>query len=101
MNSTVRNVFAAGLGAAAALAIALPLLPAGATTTTTSLDAQMDGPSEVPPGDPNGTGQVFVFAHESDPSALCYVIFVDQIGTPNAAHIHPGAAGEVGAPIVP
>jgi hypothetical protein len=29
------------------------------------------------------------------------VIFVDQIGKPTAAHIHPGAVGEVGDPVVP
>jgi hypothetical protein len=101
MNTSTRNLLAAGVGAAAAVAIALPFLPAGATTNTTSLVAEMDGPSEVPPADPNGTGQAFVFSHESDPSALCYVIFVDQIGTPTAAHIHPGAVGEVGDPVVP
>lgn len=103
MNSSKRNLLLAGVGTAATLAIALPLTlnPADAITTTTSLVADMDGPSEVPAGDPNGTGQVFVFGHDQDPSVLCYVIFVDRIGKPNAAHIHPGAAGEVGAPIIP
>jgi hypothetical protein len=103
MKTSKRNLLVAGAGAAAAVAIAVPLAltPADATTITTSLVAEMDGPSEVPPADPNGTGQVFVFAHESDPSALCYVIFVDQIGKPTAAHIHPGAVGEVGDPVVP
>lgn len=103
MNSSKRNWLVAGAGAAAAVAIAVPLMlaPADATTTTTSLVANMDGPSEVPPADANGTGQIFVFTTASDPTALCYVIFVDQIGKPVAAHIHPGAVGEVGDPIVP
>jgi len=103
MNSSKRNWLVAGAGAAAAVAVAVPLMlaPADATTTTTSLVANMDGPSETPPGDPNGTGQALVFSHESEPGVLCYVIFVDQIGTPNAAHIHPGAAGAVNPPVVP
>lgn len=103
MKTSNRNLLLAGVGAAAAVAIAVPLalIPADAVTTSTSLTAEMDGPSEIPPGDPNGTGQVFVFGHDQDPTVLCYVIFVDRIGKPNAAHIHPGAAGQVGAPIVP
>ena len=103
MTSSKRNKLLAGVGAAAALAIAVPLalIPAAATTTSTSLLADMDGPSETPPGDPNGTGQALVFGHDSEPGVLCYVIFVDQIRRPNAAHIHPGAAGAVNPPVVP
>ena len=54
MNSSKRNWLVAGAGAAAAVAIAVPLMlaPADATTTTTSLVANMDGPSETPPGLP-------------------------------------------------
>jgi hypothetical protein len=100
MNSNVRNLLVAGVGAVAALAIALPLLPAGATTTTTELTAQLDGAQEVPPADPNGSGDAFVFATPSDPGALCYVLFVDRIGTATVAHIHRGEVGVVGPPVV-
>ena len=103
MNSTVRNVFAAGAGAAAALAIALPLLPADATTpaTPTELRATLSGANEVPPADPNGSGTAFVFGAPSSPDKLCYVVFAARIGTPIAAHIHRGAAGVVGPVKVP
>jgi hypothetical protein len=101
MNSTLRNVLVAGLGAAAACAIALPLLPAGATTTTTQLTAQLSGANEVPPADPNGTGEAHVFGAAGHPNKLCFVLFVDQIGTPTASHIHRGAVGVVGPVKVP
>ena len=103
MTSPKRKLLLAGAGTAAALAIAVPLMltPADATTTSTELLAQMDGPSEVPPADPNGAGDAFVFGTPSDPGALCYVLIVERIGTPTAAHIHPGAVGVVGDPVVP
>jgi len=90
-----------GAGAAAALAITLPFLPAGATTTTTQLTAQLNGANEVPPADPNGTGEAHVFGAAGHPNKLCFVLFVDQIGRPTAAHIHRGAAGVVGPVRVP
>ena len=101
MNSTVRNVLVAGLGGVAALAIALPLLPADATTSTTQLTALLNGANEVPPADPNGTGEAHVFGAAGHPNKLCFVLFVDQIGTPTMAHIHRGAAGVVGPVRVP
>ncbi|MFL6004212.1 MAG: CHRD domain-containing protein [Nocardioides sp.] len=107
MNSTLRNVLVASLGGAAALAIALPLLPAGGATTTitpagtTELATQMDGQQEVPPADPNGVGDAFVFGTSSDPQALCYAVIVDRMGTPLAAHIHHGAVGVENPPAVP
>jgi hypothetical protein len=101
MNSSPRNLLAAAAGAVAALAIALPLLPAGGTTTTTTeLAAEMDGQQEVPPADPNGVGDAFVFGSPTDPRALCYVLIVDRIGTATVAHIHRGEVGVVGPPVV-
>ena len=82
MNSSMRTLLGAGVGAAAALAITLPFLPAGATTTTTQLTAQLNGANEVPPADPNGTGEAHVFGAAGHPDKLCFVLFVDQIGTP-------------------
>jgi hypothetical protein len=101
MTSSKRNFLAAGVGAAAALAIALPFLPAGATTTTTELQADLTGANEVPPADPNGTGEAHVFSAAGHPDTLCFVLFVDQIGKPTMAHIHRGAAGVVGPVRVP
>ena len=101
MNSSMRTLLGAGVGAAAALAITLPFLPAGATTTTTQLTAQLNGANEVPPADPNGTGEAHVFGAAGHPDKLCFVLFVDQIGKPTMAHIHRGAAGVVGPVRVP
>ena len=101
MNSSMRTLLGAGVGAAAALAITLPFLPAGATTTTTELQADLTGANEVPPADPNGTGEVHVFSAAGHPDTLCFVMFVDQIGKPTMAHIHRGAAGVVGPVRVP
>ena len=102
MNSSKRTLLGVGAGAAAALAITLPFLPAGATTTTTQLTAQLNGANEVPTaGDPNGTGEAHVFGAVGHPNKLCFVLFVDQIGRPTAAHIHRGAAGVVGPVRVP
>jgi hypothetical protein len=101
MNSSMRNRFVAGSAVAAALAIALPLLPAVATTNSTELTAQLNGANEVPPADPNGVGEAFVFAAESSPGKLCFVLFVDRIARPIAAHIHRGEAGVVGPVVVP
>ncbi len=101
MNSSMRNLLAAGVGAAAALAIALPLVPAGATTTTTELAAELNGANEVPPADPNGVGDAFVFGTPTDPMALCYVLIVDNIRPAQAAHIHRAPVGVNGPVVVP
>jgi hypothetical protein len=101
MNSSMRTLLGAGVGAAAALAITLPFLPAGATTTTTELQADLIGANEVPAADPNGTGEAHVFSAAGHPDTLCFVLIVDQIGKPTAAHIHRGAAGVIGPVKVP
>ena len=97
MNSPLRNLLAVGVGAVAALAIALPLTPSGATTAnSTALAAELLGANEVPPADPNGVGEAFVFAPTSNPSKLCFVLIVDRIATPTDAHIHRGVEGVIG-----
>ncbi len=47
----------------------------------------------------NGRGEAYVFGIDGDPTTLCYVLTVDKIRTPVAAHIHEGAAGTNG-PVV-
>jgi len=105
MTSSTRNLILASVGTAAALAMAIPLVtPSAATTpaiTTTELQADLLGANEVPPADPNGVGEVHVFAADSSPNTLCWVLFVDRIATPTDAHIHRGAAGVVGPVRVP
>jgi CHRD domain len=105
MTSSKRNLILAGVGTAASLAIAVPFVaPSDATppaVTTTELQADLIGANEVPPADPNGVGEVHVFAADSSPDTLCWVLFVDGIGKPTMAHIHRGAAGVVGPVKVP
>jgi len=61
----------------------------------------MTGAQEVPgPGDPDGTGTVKLTLNQGR-GTICYSISVENITLPaTAAHIHPGAAGTEGAPVV-
>jgi len=64
------------------------------------LHAVLTGDAEVPdPGDPDGTGTAMVTL-EPDAGRVCYEIDVENIGEPGAAHIHTGAAGTAGPPVV-
>ena len=104
MKSSKRNLLLAGVATAAALAIATPLMTPSAATTpaleVAELTTQLDGAQEVPPADPNGVGQVSIFRAAGTPRVLCYVLFVDRIRPATVAHIHRGAVGVVGPPIV-
>ena len=64
------------------------------------LSVTMTGLQEVPgPGDPDGTGtaEVRVTAGEGQ---LCWDVYARQIDAATAAHIHRGAAGSAGPPVV-
>ena len=69
----------------------------GGWTFTTTLS----GAVEVPPGDPDGTG-TFTAVVNPGQKRICYTITVTGIDpAPNAAHIHIGAAGIAGPPVIP
>ena len=113
MRSSHRNLIMAG--SVAGLAIGLGVLaPAQAGHTNKLLEADLSGRAEVRAdaadrrvaGDPNGSGEAYVFAIDGDPATFCYVLVVDRIedgapgaGGPFAAHIHRGAPGQNG-PVV-
>lgn len=64
------------------------------------LSVTLTGLQEVPgPGDPDGTGtaEVRVTAGEGQ---LCWNVYARQIDAATAAHIHRGAAGSAGPPVV-
>jgi hypothetical protein len=68
---------------------------------TPQLKAVMSGAQEVPgPGDKDGSGS---FTATLKPSAneLCYNLEVGNIDPATAAHIHRGAAGVAGPPVIP
>lgn len=92
---------AVAVGAVAATLAFVPLGSAMAGHENIVLESTLDGRAEVGDGnriagDPNGTGEVYVFGIDGDPTTLCYVLTVDRIEPATAAHIHEGAAGENG-----
>lgn len=60
----------------------------------------LEGEVEVPVGDLDGTG-TFTAVVNPGQKRICYDITVALIDTPTAAHIHIGAAGVAGPPIIP
>jgi CHRD domain len=104
-SKTKRFAIAGATAAAAITAAVVPMSMAMAGHTNTVLEADLTGRAEVGTGnrlagDPNGTGEAYVFGIDGDLTTLCYVLTVDKIGTPLAAHIHEGAAGTNGPVVV-
>lgn len=66
----------------------------------TSLTATLTGEEEVPgPGDPDGSGSAEVQIN-AGAGEVCYEIEVNGIDEATMAHIHRGAQGESGPPVV-
>ena len=63
------------------------------------LSATLTGSAEVPAGDPDGTGSFSATLNRGH-NRLCYELRVSALTAPTAAHIHVGAAGQNGAPVV-
>ena len=78
------------------LLILLALMPLAAFAQ--SYSALLSGAAEVPgPADPDGVGLAVITL---DGTNLRYSIWTQNIGAPTLAHIHTGAAGVSGAPVV-
>jgi hypothetical protein len=60
----------------------------------------LSGANAVPAGDPDGSGTATVEIRAKD-SKVCWKISTDKIEKPTAAHIHSGAVGVSGPPVVP
>ncbi len=96
--TTKRAVIALAIPAAGVLGLATMV---GAGHENIVLEAELDGRNEVGDdamsranvGDRNGNGEAYVFGIDGDPTTLCYVLTVDDIGEAAAAHIHEGAEG--------
>jgi hypothetical protein len=84
-----------------ALALVAALsLAGGALAADTPLKATMNGKSEVPKGDPDGTGTA-TLTPNSTKGQVCYTIKLTKVGTVTQGHIHKGPPGKAGPIVVP
>lgn len=82
------------------LALGVLVQPAGAGDVA-SYAVSMDGASEVPgPGDPDGTGDATLQLGTVSNEVCVDELTLNDIGEPTAMHIHVGAAGVAGDPVV-
>ena len=66
-----------------------------------TLMVTMTGIQEVPgPGDPDGSGTVEIRVQPSD-NQVCWNLYARGIEAATAAHVHRGAAGIAGPPVLP
>lgn len=91
---TMSRIWLAGGAIAAALA-----LPVSAIAAEVKLVATLSGANETAGGDADGTG-AFTAKVDAEAGDLCYTLSGKAIGEPTAAHIHAGAAGSDGGPVV-
>lgn len=85
----------------ATVAVVVAVVPATALAVSqkgNSLHAKLSGATEVPKGDPDGSGTAEV---KITGTQVCWEIKIKGIGKPNAAHIHKGGPGKAGPVVVP
>lgn len=88
MRNTMMILMAAGALAAPALA------------APTKIDVAMTGANEVPgPGADKGMGKAMLTL-DPDKGQICYMLHSSGTDTPTMAHIHKGATGVAGPPVV-
>lgn len=88
----IRNAFAVA-------AICSALAGAPALAAPVKLTATLTGAAETPPGKADGTGG-FTVTTDPETNDFCYTLWADKIGKPTMAHLHSGAAGASGPPIL-
>jgi hypothetical protein len=87
------------LAVIAAVAV-VALVAFGASAGSAARVATLSGAEEVPgPGDPDGSGRAKVKLN-ADTGMVCFNIRWENIGAPTMAHIHTGAKGVAGDPVV-
>ena len=85
---------------ALALSLGLSGCETVADTVKEGRTASLTGSQEVPgPGDPDGSGRAEITVVDATDN-ICYDINVRNIAPATAAHIHRGAPGEAGPPVV-
>jgi len=85
--------------AALVAAVAVPTVAFAAMSPVTS--AKLTGKTEIPTGDANGSGIVVLHLDAKKGKACWAFAKVKNIGTPMAAHIHKGKAGQAGPVVIP
>jgi hypothetical protein len=80
-------------------AVGFAAAPALAAEGGRPLSAHLTGAAETPAADPDGMGHG-TFTVNVGQSQVCYDLSVEKIAAATAAHIHKGAAGASGPPVV-
>lgn len=80
-----------------AAAAVLPLTAAQAAAV--KLGATLNGASQPAGGDTDGTG-AFSVEVDADAGDFCYMLTVAGTAKPTMAHVHTGAAGASGRPVI-
>ncbi|MBC2776495.1 CHRD domain-containing protein [Parasphingopyxis marina] len=94
----------AALAGALAGALALTACATIADTVGETYTTGLSGGQEVPGpdgvrGDPDGSGTARITA-DATTNNICFALTVQAISQPTAAHIHRGARGEAGPPVL-
>ena len=76
------------------------LVPAVGNAASTTLTAKLSGKSEVPKGDPNGSGTATIKIDPAKKTA-CFTIKLKNIEPTSAGHIHKGKKGVAGPIVIP
>ena len=93
-----RSAFLAAVGAAL-LASCETVERAATELVGNNFSATLSGANEVPPADPDGTGTARISIDDAT-NRICTHLEVRNINAVTAAHIHRGAAGVNGPPVV-
>ncbi len=75
------------------------LVPGTAMAAPVILTASLSGANETAGGDPDGSGS-FTVEMDADAGDFCYTLKAAKVGKFTAAHVHSGAAGSDGPPVV-
>lgn len=81
------------------LIVAAAAMPAAAQAASVKLAATLDGASEPGGGDTDGTG-AFAADVDADAGDFCYTLTAAKTSKPTMAHVHTGAAGANGPPVI-
>ena len=81
------------------VAAGLAVVPVAAMAEAVTLVATLNGANETGGGDADGTGR-FSAEIDTETGDVCYVLVAEKTAKPVAAHVHTGAAGVDGAPVL-